>query len=265
MERIITKNKNGDIACNNIIIYTSKDESEIGKSIRDSILTDFKIIKPKYYKYKDDNSLIEIWYDKKGIVLDNGCNRHIKVGRTSNWNVDFAKEITYEEAMCILEQKEIKDNSKDNIDKVTEALEKESISYNNKGIIDRNAEQSKVSAVRQCDDFLDTLKYGMLISVDYAKGESENSVTKKQNNNGGASDFTPDYYGARCKCGEKIDAYAVCDKYQKPHKGSAWHHAVKKLIRAGDGHKHLSKDIDEVIDSLKRWKEQINSQDDKKK
>lgn len=71
--------------------------------------------------------------------------------------------------------------------------------------------------------------------------------------------FTPSYYGAKCKCGEKLDAYAICDKYANEHKPSAWHHAVKKLIRAGDGHKPLLKDIDEVIDSLKRWKEQLNA------
>ena len=71
--------------------------------------------------------------------------------------------------------------------------------------------------------------------------------------------FTPSYYGAKCKCGEKLDAYAICDKYSNEHKPSAWHHAVKKLIRAGDGHKPLLKDIDEVIDSLKRWKEQLNA------
>ena len=71
--------------------------------------------------------------------------------------------------------------------------------------------------------------------------------------------FTPSYYGAKCKCGEKLDAYAICDKYSNEHKPSAWHHAVKKLIRAGDGHKSLLKDIDEVIDSLKRWKEQLNA------
>lgn len=70
--------------------------------------------------------------------------------------------------------------------------------------------------------------------------------------------FTPSYYGAKCKCGEKLDAYAICDKYSNEHKTSAWHHAVKKLLRAGDGHKSLLKDIDEVIDSLKRWKEQLN-------
>ena len=72
--------------------------------------------------------------------------------------------------------------------------------------------------------------------------------------------FTPSYYGAKCKCGEKLDAYAICDKYSNKHKTSAWHHAVKKLIRAGDGHKPLLKDIDEVIDSLKRWKEQLNAE-----
>lgn len=71
--------------------------------------------------------------------------------------------------------------------------------------------------------------------------------------------FTPSYYGAKCKCGEKLDAYAICDKYSNEHKTSAWHHAVKKLLRAGDGHKPLIKDIDEVIDSLKRWKEQLNA------
>ena len=71
--------------------------------------------------------------------------------------------------------------------------------------------------------------------------------------------FTPSYYGAKCKCGEKLDAYAICDKYSNEHKPSAWHHAVKKLIRAGDGHKPLLKDINEVIDSLKRWKEQLNA------
>lgn len=71
--------------------------------------------------------------------------------------------------------------------------------------------------------------------------------------------FTPSYYGAKCKCGEKLDAYVICDKYSNKHKTSAWHHAVKKLLRAGDGHKPLLKDIDEVIDSLKRWKEQLNA------
>lgn len=73
-------------------------------------------------------------------------------------------------------------------------------------------------------------------------------------------DLTPSYYGATCKCGAKLDPYIICDAYAtNPNKGSAWHHAVKKLLRAGDGHKLLHQDIQEVIDTLKRWQEQINA------
>ena len=72
--------------------------------------------------------------------------------------------------------------------------------------------------------------------------------------------ITPKYYGATCKCGAKLDPYIICDAYAtNPNKGSAWHHAVKKLLRAGDGHKPLHQDIQEVIDTLKRWQEQINA------
>ena len=79
--------------------------------------------------------------------------------------------------------------------------------------------------------------------------------TKDKPNN-----LTPKYYGAKCKCGAKLDPYIICDAYAtNPSKGSAWHHAVKKLLRAGEGHKPLDKDIQEVIDTLKRWQEQINA------
>lgn len=68
-------------------------------------------------------------------------------------------------------------------------------------------------------------------------------------------DMTPKYYGAKCKCGRKLDPYTICDAIGV--KSSAWDHAVKKLIRAGDGHKSLEQDINEVIDTLSRWKEQL--------
>ena len=72
--------------------------------------------------------------------------------------------------------------------------------------------------------------------------------------------ITPKYYGAKCKCGAKLDPYVICDAYSTTKdKGSAWNHAVKKLLRAGDGHKLLHQDIQEVIDTLKRWQEQINA------
>ena len=77
---------------------------------------------------------------------------------------------------------------------------------------------------------------------------------------GKSDNLTPKYYGAACKCGAKLDPYIICDAYAtNPNKGSAWHHAVKKLLRAGDGHKPLHQDIQEVIDTLKRWQEQINA------
>lgn len=74
------------------------------------------------------------------------------------------------------------------------------------------------------------------------------------NNTG--SNPTPDYYGAACKCGRKMDWYVIGDAYRKG-KGEAWSHACKKLLRAGEGHKTLEKDINEVIDTLNRWKEQL--------
>ena len=76
-----------------------------------------------------------------------------------------------------------------------------------------------------------------------------------------SSDVTPSYYGAKCKCGAKLDPYVICDAYATPNKGSAWHHATKKLLRAGEGHKPLEKDIKEVIDTLNRWLEQLQTQD----
>ena len=69
--------------------------------------------------------------------------------------------------------------------------------------------------------------------------------------------ITPKYYGAKCACGRKLDPYTICDAYDSKHTGSAWHHAVKKLLRVGNGHKPLNQDIQEVIDTLTRWQEQL--------
>jgi len=68
---------------------------------------------------------------------------------------------------------------------------------------------------------------------------------------------TPEYYGAKCECGAKLDPYVIIDAYANENKKSAWGHAVKKLLRCGDGHKPLNQDIQEVINTLERWKEQI--------
>ena len=75
-------------------------------------------------------------------------------------------------------------------------------------------------------------------------------------NNVPIKNVTPKYYGAKCKCGGKMDPYVVCDAYENI-KASAHHHAVKKLLRAGEGHKALHQDVQEVIDTLTRWQEQL--------
>ena len=74
---------------------------------------------------------------------------------------------------------------------------------------------------------------------------------------------TPEYYGAKCTCGRKIDWYVIGDAYRKG-KGEAWSHAGKKLLRAGEGHKSLEQDIQEVIDTLTRWQEQLKDMEDEK-
>ena len=70
-------------------------------------------------------------------------------------------------------------------------------------------------------------------------------------------DITPSYYGAKCKCGIKLDPYTICDAYSNIQ-SSAHHHAIKKLLRAGEAHKPLKQDVQEVISSLQRWMEQLN-------
>lgn len=89
-------------------------------------------------------------------------------------------------------------------------------------------------------------------------GISQSNKKEVETNNNEAKDPTPEYYGAKCKCGRKMDWYVIGDAYRK-NKGEAWSHACKKLLRAGEGHKPLLKDINEVIDTLNRWKEQLEN------
>jgi len=55
--------------------------------------------------------------------------------------------------------------------------------------------------------------------------------------------------------GRKLDVYRVLLVFGITH--PAQQHAIKKLLRAGRGHKPLEQDIQEVIDSLKRWQEML--------
>lgn len=158
------------------ICIHAKKSKWIGDRINEFNLLNTISKKPKYYLCKEDNMLLEIWFNITGTCIDTGLNKikEFKDKFSTQWNLDICKEITYEEAMKILSEKgETKQNES---------------TYTYKGLMDKGVEQSEVLAIGQHDDFLDGLKYGMFIGVDYAKGEPENSVTKEQNN-GGSSDW----------------------------------------------------------------------------
>lgn len=59
--------------------------------------------------------------------------------------------------------------------------------------------------------------------------------------------------------GRKIDPYRIFRIYKIAD--SAQQHAIKKLLRAGKSVKSLEQDIDEVIQTLQRWKE-MNREDE---
>ena len=62
------------------------------------------------------------------------------------------------------------------------------------------------------------------------------------------------YYDYEYK-GIKLDIYRILKIYGITE--PAQQHAIKKLFRAGKSIKNLEQDIDEVIESLNRWKEMI--------
>ena len=59
--------------------------------------------------------------------------------------------------------------------------------------------------------------------------------------------------------GVAFDFYRLCEILGITHHAQA--HALKKVIRAGRSVKPLTKDIDEAIDSLRRWREMVMEDD----
>lgn len=64
-----------------------------------------------------------------------------------------------------------------------------------------------------------------------------------------------EYYNFKYK-EVKIDPYRIMFEYKITH--PAHQHALKKLLRAGNSIKDLKQDIQEVVDSLERWIEMID-------
>lgn len=53
--------------------------------------------------------------------------------------------------------------------------------------------------------------------------------------------------------GEMVDFYKICLLYEITD--PCIQHALKKLLRAGRSHKPIQEDIQNAIDTLKRWQE----------
>ena len=68
------------------------------------------------------------------------------------------------------------------------------------------------------------------------------------------SDPTPSRYRWTWR-GVTFDFYRLCRILGI--NGGPQEHALKKIIRAGKSIKPITQDIDEAIDSLRRWKEMI--------
>jgi transcription termination factor NusB len=79
------------------------------------------------------------------------------------------------------------------------------------------------------------------------KGEQATRVSDPVNSIGS--------YYAKFYKGIKIDPYRIFDLYGISN--GAQQHAIKKLLRAGESVKDLERDIDETIDSLRRWKDML--------
>lgn len=165
MERVIKKDRYGNIACNNILIYTGNGDC-LGENILQDLNDDWEVIKPEYYRYKDDNTILETWYDGNGIIL----NGTIKGYTGKYWTDELREEITYEEAMSILKQEQ--------------RLDKD-LGYSNKDLMSRVITNGATAGLDYArDDMVDAMKFYF-----YEKENKNESQDKKQKNNGGASDW----------------------------------------------------------------------------
>lgn len=211
MERVIRKDDFGNIACNNIIICSSRLVN-LERNIKDFLNHNWKVIEPKYFRYRDDNAILEIWDNGKGILLSGNLKGLIN----DCWTSELREEITYKEAMSILEQEQNKDlgyNNKDLMSRVENELERK-----NKFFDDRKfpfwlkvvaGNDRPIGTIFYVKDVLTRYKKedvelytGYIPSfteddlIDKLRGKKKQYKQKdyileddKQNNNGGASDW----------------------------------------------------------------------------
>ena len=187
MERVIYEDDFGNIACNGIIIY-SNSNANLERDISDFSKSNWINFKPKYYTDKSDNMMFEIWYDRTGIILDRGLNKHLKNGEFSkDWGIKRFKEITYEEAMNLLENKStISYSNKDLMSRVEDGLEKEN--EEPRFDITKAIKESKGNFC--CEIEAPTVKQNKIRGTKEQYKEKDYILEDdKQNNNGGATDY----------------------------------------------------------------------------
>lgn len=177
MERIIKKDDFGDIACNDICIY-SVNQKNVSRNIDEGIYTNWKIIEPKYFRYGDDNAILEIWDNGKGILLSGNLKGFIN----DCWTTELREEITYKEAMLILDKEQKKKlMSRAITDNETSGLDAEDlIKKYNSCIIGVNYVNN---------DMIDAMSYTIGGIKEQFKQKDYILEDDKQNNNGGASDW----------------------------------------------------------------------------
>jgi hypothetical protein len=71
------------VAKNGVVIYSENEFVKI-----DSVLAGGNPIYPKYYKWTADNSVVEIWFDKTGIMVDEGYGIINKGKIQTSWHID---------------------------------------------------------------------------------------------------------------------------------------------------------------------------------
>lgn len=123
-----------DILIDGVLAYRKEiDEQDVE-------LEDWEEIEPKYYIDKSDDMIVEIWYNKTGIILDRGLNTHLKNDEIStDWAILNLREINKESAMIKYKERLLREQ------KLAElvAKEKQELSgYNNKNLMQRDKQNN---------------------------------------------------------------------------------------------------------------------------
>ena len=127
-----------DIAIDEYIVFA--EGNRVGYRIEYK-WEDWVEIEPKYYIDKSDDMIFEIWYDRTGIILDRGLNKHLKNGEIStDWNINRLRRINKEYAMIKYNERLLRKEQR--LVKLDAKEKQELISYNNKNLMQRDKQNN---------------------------------------------------------------------------------------------------------------------------